>query len=336
MKQTISVIGAGGKMGSRITDNLRNLPYTLNLCENADAAAKRVGDKGLNVSAAADVVPGSDFVIFAVPDARMAAVTREVVPLMRKGAVAILLDPAAAHNGEVALRKDCAFVVTHPCHPPLFGEQDSAEARKDFFDSIKAKQDIVVALHQGSDADYAAAEKVCREMFAPVVKAHRITVEQMAILEPAAAEVVGAAAATLIREAMDQAVAMGVPPEAARSFMLGHTQIPLAIVFGEIGSPFSDAAKIAVKIGFEKAVNPAWKDVFKPEVIRSTINRVLHPEAEKQPGRTRLITCSLRPSRVRKAPHRRLILENSCPWEYARNHGPGQHPRPAEAQPIEL
>lgn len=173
-------------------------------------------------------------------------------------------------------------------------------------------------------------------MFSPVVKAHRITVEQMAILEPAAAEVVGAAAAILIREAMDQAVAMGVPPDAARSFMLGHTQIPLAIVFGEIGSPFSDAAKIAVKIGFEKVVNPAWKDVFKLEVIRSTINRVLHPEAEKQPGRTLLITCSPRPSRVRKAPHRRLILANSCPWGYARNHGPGQHPRPAEAQPIEL
>jgi hypothetical protein len=80
---------------------------------------------------------------------------------------------------------------------------------------------------------------------------------------------------------MDQAIALGVPPEAARSFMLGHTQIPLAIVFGEIGSPLSDAAKIAVKIGFEKVVNPAWRDVFKPDMIRSTIHRMLHPEEEK-------------------------------------------------------
>jgi hypothetical protein len=63
--------------------------------------------------------------------------------------------------------------------------------------------------------------------------------------------------------------------------MLGHTQIPLAIVFGEIGSPLSDAAKIAVKVGFEKVVNPAWKEVFRPEVIRTTIHRMLHPEEEK-------------------------------------------------------
>lgn len=172
-------------------------------------------------------------------------------------------------------------MVTHPCHPPLFGVQESDEARRDFFGGILARQDIVVALHRGTEEGYALAEKVCREMFAPVMKAHRITVEQMAILEPAAAEVVAAAAATLIKQAMDQAVSLGVPPEAARSFLLGHTQIPLAIVFGEIGSPFSDAAKIAVKVGFEKVVNPNWKDVFKPEVIRSTIHRMLHPEEEK-------------------------------------------------------
>lgn len=281
MKQAVSIIGAGGKMGGRITDNLRKLPYQLYLCETAEAAARRVLDKGLAVTAAATAVPASDLVIFAVPDARMAGITREIVPLMKAGAIAILLDPAAAYNGEVHLRPDCAFIVTHPCHPPLFGEQDSAEARRDFFGGVKAKQDIVVALYQGTDDDYAKGEKICREMFAPVVKAHRITVEQMAILEPAMAEVVGACAATLIRQAMDQAVALGVPAEAARSFMLGHTQIPLAIVFGVIGSPFSDAAKIAVKVGFEKVVTPGWRDVFKPEVIRSTINRMLHPEEEK-------------------------------------------------------
>jgi hypothetical protein len=280
-KLTITVVGAGGKMGGRVTDNLRRLPYTLTLCETAEAAAQRVRAKGLDVTPAEKAVPASDVVIFAVPDARMAGVTRQVVPLMKKGAIAILLDPAAAYNKEVHLRPDCAFVVTHPCHPPLFGEQDSPEARKDFFGGIAARQDIVVALHQGSEADYATGEKICREMFAPVVKAHRITVEQMAILEPAMAEVVGAAACTLIRQAMDQAIALGVPPEAARSFMLGHTQIPLAIVFGEIGSPLSDAAKIAVKIGFEKVVNPAWRDVFKPDMIRSTIHRMLHPEEEK-------------------------------------------------------
>ena len=281
MNTTIAIIGAGGKMGGRITDNLRKLTYTLHFCETGQAAAQRVREKGLEVTAAAKAVPVSDVVILAVPDARMSGVSKEVVPLMKKGATAILLDPAAAHNGEVHLRDDCTFVVTHPCHPPLFGVQDTAEARRDFFGGILARQDIVVALHRGTEEGYVLAEKVCREMFAPVVKSHRITVEQMAILEPAAAEVVAAAAATLIKQAMDQAVALGVPPEAARSFLLGHTQIPLAIVFGEIGSPLSDAAKIAVKIGFEKVINPNWRDVFKPDVIHATIHRMLHPEEEK-------------------------------------------------------
>ena len=281
MRLAICIVGAGGKMGSRITDNLRKLPYALSCVEEAEAGIRRLADKGLAVSAAETAVPASDIVVLAVPDARMAGVTREVVPLMKKGATAILLDPAAAYNGEVHLRDDCTFVVTHPCHPPLFGEQATPEARADFFGGIAATQDIVVALYRGSEENFRAAERLCREMFAPVAKAHRITVEQMAILEPAAAEVCAASAAALMKAAMDEAIARGVPAEAARAFLLGHAQIPLAIVFGKIGSPFSDAAKIAMKVGSEKVINPAWREVFEPEAIRATIHRMLHPEEEK-------------------------------------------------------
>jgi hypothetical protein len=281
MRLAICIVGAGGKMGSRITDNLRKLPYALSCVEKAEAGIRRLADKGLAVSAAETAVPASDIVVLAVPDACMAGVTREVVPLMKKGATAILLDPAAAYNGEVRLRDDCTFVVTHPCHPPLFGEQATPEARADFFGGIAATQDIVVALYRGSEENFRAAERLCREMFAPVAKAHRITVEQMAILEPAAAEVCAASAAALMKAAMDEAIARGVPAEAARAFLLGHAQIPLAIVFGKIGSPFSDAAKIAMKVGSEKVINPAWREVFEPEAIRATIHRMLHPEEEK-------------------------------------------------------
>ena len=88
---------------------------------------------------------------------------------MKRGAIAILLDPAAAHNGEVHMRDDCTYVVTHPCHPPLFGVQDSDEARRDFFGGILARQDIVVALHHGTEAGYAIAEKIWqRNVAAPV------------------------------------------------------------------------------------------------------------------------------------------------------------------------
>ena len=100
--------------------------------------------------------------------------------------------------GEVELRDDLNCVVTHPCHPPLFGDEESREARSDFFGGVAARQDIVCALMQGTEEAFAAAEELCRAMFAPVVTSHRITVEQMAILEPAMAEVCAACAATLI------------------------------------------------------------------------------------------------------------------------------------------
>ena len=65
-------------MGGRITDNLRKLSYGLHLCEKSEAGMQRIKDKGLTVDKADTVVPKSDVVILAVPDARMAVVSREM------------------------------------------------------------------------------------------------------------------------------------------------------------------------------------------------------------------------------------------------------------------
>lgn len=274
----IGIIGAGGKMGGRITDNLLKQNYDLMLCENGEAGIARLKEKGVFVSPIEETVSQSDIIILAVPDVRIFQVSKYVVPLLKKDAVLITLDPAAACAQELALRDDCTFVVTHPCHPALFFQQETDEARKDFFGGIAAKQDIVIALLQGKEELFEKAERVCTDMFAPVVKCHRITVDQMALLEPAAAEVVIAAAATLMKEAFDEVVKRGVPEEAARSFLLGHTQIPLAIAFNIIPSPFSDGAKVAIKVGYEKVFKENWKEVFEPEVVKETIQKMLHPD----------------------------------------------------------
>ena len=51
--------------------------------------------------------------------------------------------------------------------------------------------------HLGGESEaFDTAEALCRTMFAPVADAHRVTVDQMAILEPAMAEVCAAAAAS--------------------------------------------------------------------------------------------------------------------------------------------
>ncbi|SFJ68898.1 Phosphogluconate dehydrogenase (decarboxylating) C-term [Paenibacillus sp. UNC496MF] len=271
----IAILGAGGKMGCRITDNLVKTEHGLLLVEQADSGKSRLAERGLAVTPLEDALGAADVVIFAVPDAVIGPLSATVVPRLKPDATVVLLDPAAAYARQVALRGDCHFVVTHPCHPALFEEQDSPEARKDMFGGVAAKQDIVIALHQGSEEKLALAEAICTAMFAPVTRCHRITVEQMALLEPAAAEVVAAAAACIMKEAMDEVVRMGVPEEAARAFMLGHIQIPLAIAFNGV-NPFSDAAKIAIEYGYEKIFRPDWKRVFTKESLDEVLRLMLH------------------------------------------------------------
>jgi len=278
MKEKVTIIGAGGKMGMRITNNLMNsTEYVVSYCEKSEQGINKLKAKGLKVEPKENIVPDSDFVIMAVPDALLSKVTADIVPMMKKESTAILLDPAAPTAGEIFLRDDITFVVCHPCHPPLFGKQDTDEARNDFFGGIAAKQDIVIGLLQGKEENFKKAEELCKTMFKPVVKAHRITVEQMAILEPAMAEVVAATCAVIMKEALDMAVKKGVPEEAAKSFMLGHAQIPLAIVFGAISSPFSDAAKIAIEYGKKNIIKKDWKKVFEKKYIKKCIYKMLHP-----------------------------------------------------------
>ena len=274
---TVTIMGAGGKMGFRILNNLVKTAYNLLLCETGDRGIRSIEEKSLSVTAMEKAVGQSDYIIMAVPDAVLGKISQDVVPLMKAGATFILLDPAAAYAEEIVLRDDCTFVATHPCHPGLFTEQETPEAKADMFGGVAAKQDIVIALLQGKEEQFQMAELICRQMFAPVVKAHRITVEQMAILEPAMAEVVGASCATLLKKALDEAVRCGVPEEAASAFMFGHLKIMLAIVFKST-NPFSDACYRAIDYGTEKIFRENWRDVFKKEAIQEVLDRMLHPK----------------------------------------------------------
>lgn len=275
---TIALMGAGGKMGTRILNNLVKTDFNLLLCETAPQGIKAIEERGYTVTGMEKAIPEGDFIIMAVPDAVLGKISNDVVPRMKANATIILLDPAAAYAGEVALRDDCTFVVTHPCHPGLFVEQDTKEARADMFGGVAAKQDIVIALFQGEESNFQIADHICKKVFAPVVKAHRITVEQMAILEPAMAEVVGASCAKLLKEAHEEAIRRGVPEEAATAFMLGHIKIALAILFKST-NPFSDAALRAIEYGSERVFRDNWRDVFNEESIKEALQRMLHPDS---------------------------------------------------------
>jgi len=276
---TIALFGAGGKMGCRLVDNLVRTEHRLLPVEVGEAGRQNLATRDLSAVEADTALAEADVVILALPDTRLGAVSHEVVPKMKSGAMLMTLDPAAAHAGVLAERDDVAMFVTHPCHPPLWNDEEG-DARRDFFGGVKAKQNIVCALMKGTDEDYAQGEQVAKDMYAPVIRSHRISVEQMAILEPAMAETVTAMCCTIIREAMDEAIARGVPPEAARDFMMGHVNIPLAIVFGEAGNPFSDGAKLIIEYGRRRVVQEDWKKVFEPESVREQVTAIVEGRRE--------------------------------------------------------
>ncbi|MBZ0301459.1 MAG: NAD(P)-binding domain-containing protein [Anaerolineae bacterium] len=281
MMTTIALFGAAGKIGSRIARLLAAEPsYQTLFVEAGEAGQSRLRALGFTPSAQADAVQAADVVILAVPDVYIGQIAGEIVPALKPGAMVIGLDPAAPHSGKLPSRSDISYFITHPCHPPVFNDETLPEARKDYFGGV-AKQNIVCALMQGPEAHYALGEQIARKMFAPVMTAHRVTVEQMAILEPALAETVAITCMQVIRDAMDEAVKRGVPYEAARDFLLGHLNIEIAILFGYIDAQFSDGAKLAVKRGTEQIIQPDWKKVFEPENIMHEVRAITEGTAPR-------------------------------------------------------
>lgn len=283
MTTTIALFGAGGKMGCRITDNLLRSPaLAVRHVEVAPPGVARLAERGVEPVPAAEAVRGAGVVILAVPDTRIGEVARAVVPILAPGTMVMCLDPAAPLAGELPARADVTYVVTHPCHPPVVNDEIDPRARADFFGGIAARQHIVCALMQGPEAAYAEGERVARTIFAPVMDCHRVTVAQMAILEPALSETVTATLMVVIREALDEAVARGVPERAARDFLLGHINVDIGILFGFCDARLSDGARMAVERGKRALIKENWRDVFEPaEVMREVRAIVAGVKAER-------------------------------------------------------
>ena len=128
---------------------------------------------------------------------------------------------------------------------------------------------------QGPEEHYALGEKVARDFYAPVTRSHRVTVEQMAILEPTMAETCGIAMLIEFREAMEEAIHRGVPREAAEDFMYGHIKVVLGIVFGRVGFPLSDGAKLIAGVSREKLFQPDWRKLFEPTSVKQQVEAIV-------------------------------------------------------------
>ena len=271
----IALLGAAGKMGTRISRSLApEAEYEVMQVEASAQTEEQVRQRGEQTTSFDDAVPEADIVIMAVPDRVIKTVAPQTVPNMKIGAMLVCLDPAAPYAGLIPQREGISVFVCHPAHPSVFNEETDMEARFDFFGSGKARQAIVCALMCGPESDYDRGAALAKAMWKPVLQAHRVTVEQMAILEPALSETVAATCITVIREAMDEAIRRGVPEPAARDFTLGHVFCELGIVFDKAGFPFSDGAKKAIEEAKKHIFQPDWKRVFEPESLRESVKRI--------------------------------------------------------------
>ena len=207
-------------------------------------------------------------------DTLIGKLSAEIAPQLKAGTMVMTLDAAAPFAGHLPNRPDLVYFVAHPCHPSIFHPKVHVEGAPDYFGGVAAPQSIVSALMQGPDDAFTLGEDIAKTIYQPIQKAYRVTVEQMALLEPGLSETVCATLLDVMREAMDEVVTRGVPAEAARDFLLGHMTILSAVIFKQIPGQFSDACNKAIVNGKPRLMRDDWKKIFDREEIAESIERI--------------------------------------------------------------
>ena len=275
MTAKIALFGAGGKMGVRLSQNLKGSAFEVRHVEPGEVGRRRLLEEvGVECTTVDEAIDGADVVILAVPDTLIGKLSAEIAPKLKAGTMLMTLDAAAPFAGHLPQRADLVYFVAHPCHPSIFNPQAHIEGRPDYFGGVSAPQSIVSALMQGPESAFDLGEAVAKTIYQPIARSYRVTVEQMALLEPGLSETVCATLLDVMREAMDEVVSRGVPAEAARDFLLGHMTILSAVIFKQIPGQFSDACNKAITFGKPRLMRDDWRKIFDHGEIADSIQRI--------------------------------------------------------------
>ncbi|WP_172191514.1 phosphogluconate dehydrogenase C-terminal domain-containing protein [Actinomyces faecalis] len=270
----IAVVGAAGKMGTRVSNNLNLTDATIYYCESSERGQAAVKELGREISRIEDVAAECDVVILAVPDIALGPVSETVVPLMRPGSVLLTLDPAAAYAGLIARADGVALACAHPCHPSVFLEREG-DQWNDTFGGISAPQEVVAAVEDATDRQKEVADAVIRAQYAPVIDVHWVTVHQLAQLEPTLVETTGCMIGQFLKDSMDYAVKeIGIPEDAVKAIFYGHIYIALTNALRG-SNPFSDACLLAMDYGREAIIKEDWKKIWKDDDLDVVIAKML-------------------------------------------------------------
>ena len=85
----IAILGAGGKMGCRLTDNLLKSQqgHELLLVEVGDIGRARIAERGLNTTDECDALARAEVLILALPDRILGTVAHETIPKLNAGTI---------------------------------------------------------------------------------------------------------------------------------------------------------------------------------------------------------------------------------------------------------
>jgi ketol-acid reductoisomerase len=262
-------------MGVRLSRNLLKSDFRVAHVEPSQVGQKRLTDElNLGCTTVDEALDGAQVVILAIPDTVIGKIAHEISPKLRPGTMVMLLDAAAPFAGHLPDRKDLTYFVAHPCHPTIYNDEVDEAARRDYFGGGAARQSITSALMQGPESAWELGEAVAKTIYQPIKSSYRLTVEQMALLEPGLSETVCATLLQVMRDAMDEVVKRGVPQACARDFLLGHMNILGAVIFNEIPGAFSDACNKAITFGKPRLMRDDWLHVFDREEIAESIRRI--------------------------------------------------------------
>lgn len=271
---TIAIVGAAGKMGTRVSNNLNLTDATVYYCEASEKGQAAVKELGREITQIEDVAATCDVVILAVPDIALGPVSKTVVPLMRKGSVLLTLDPAAAYAGLITRAEGVALACAHPCHPSVFLEREG-DQWNDTFGGISAPQEVVAAIEDNDERQKEMAEQVIRAQYAPVIDVHWVTVHQLAQLEPTLVETTGCMIGQFLKDSMDHAVNVaGIPEPAVKAIFYGHIYIALTNALRG-SNPFSDACLLAMDYGREAIIKDSWKKIWDDADLDVVIAKML-------------------------------------------------------------
>jgi hypothetical protein len=265
MMTKIALFGAGGKMGRRLSAALKDCDYDMSYVEIGEEGIRVLAELGLSITKQKDILPDADAVILALPDVLVGKISHEIIPQLRPGAMVMMLDVAATLAGAIHIRDDLSYFFFHPCHRNILKRN-------------REGGHIVCALMQGSDDDYALGEKIAKDIYAPVIQAHRMTVMQMGLLEPALSETVGIACCSFLRDAVDEVIKQGVPKVAAEEFLLGHLS-GLGVFFTNSGW-LSDGAILTMKRGKQQLFKEDWRKILSPEGVIEQSKAIIEGEKD--------------------------------------------------------